>query len=96
MYPTTCTVGRSDDAEVINGVTNTCTPGFVTLLLHKPIETGRMARVTVKADNIELHLRGVAVASNRSQDIWAVGVELDEDAPKNWRDIIIERRDGLR
>ena len=94
MYSLRCTTGkRSEDCR---GTTEECSPTFINALLEKPIPPGRPVELTLALDALLQRFTGRSVSCAASGQLWRTGIELAEPTPPRWREVLVERRDGLR
>ncbi len=76
MYSATCTI--RGDGSTLEGSTQECTPGFVRVLLPKPVAPSTRMRVEISASGTQLALDGRVVGASRVGALWSTGVDLRE------------------
>jgi len=90
MYSATCTF-RGDTTSLQDGSTQECTPGFIRVLLPKPVAPMTPTRVEVAATGTQLALDGHVVGSNRVGALWSTGVDVhgtEKVVREQWTDML--------
>ncbi len=94
MYSVRCHATVGD--EEWRGATEECSPAFVRLLIEKAIEPGRRVTVALAFERATIRLLGRIASCEQATHMWRTAVELEEPVPARWREMIAERRTGLR
>jgi hypothetical protein len=90
---------ETESAALVYGSTEECSPSDVTVLLHSPIRPGEAVSLEVTVDRADMILTGVVVSCVQADDLWRTAIELHgmpDLVAKRWRDIVVERRAGMR
>jgi hypothetical protein len=95
-YAVTCV---TEDGSLVRGSTEECSPNDVRVLVRSPLHPGETVSFDVRVDHAALTLTGVVVSCVPADDVWRTAIDLHglpDLVAQRWRDIVVDRRAGIR